>query len=69
MYIVVSEVVYIVVSELWPQRPNFIYKVIDLDIQVRYNDQVKLESVKTEGQFLHCSAKLFGVAFTAHRNW
>ena len=23
--------------------------------QVRYNDQVKFESIVTEGQFLHCS--------------
>lgn len=29
-------------------------------LQVRYNDQVKFESVKTEGQFLHCSVRLCG---------
>ena len=29
-------------------------------LQVRFNDQVKFESVKTEGQFLHCSARPCG---------
>ena len=29
-------------------------------LQVRYNDQIKFESVKAEGQFLHCSARTFG---------
>lgn len=29
-------------------------------LQVRYNDQVKFESVKTEGQFLHCSVRPCG---------
>ena len=27
--------------------------------QVQYGDQVKLESMKTEGQFLHCSGRTF----------
>lgn len=39
-------------------------------LQVRYNDQVKLESVKTEGQFLHCSTRLYKtVGFMVHPNW
>ena len=29
-------------------------------LQVRYNDQVKFESVMTEGQFLHCSLRPCG---------
>ena len=28
-------------------------------LQVHYKDKVKFESVKTEGQFLHCSSKRF----------
>ena len=32
--------------------------------EVRYNDQIKFESVKTEGQFLHCSASEYGNRFT-----
>jgi len=37
--------------------------------QVHYKDRVKFESLKTEGQFLHCSVKQFGDAFSAYRNW
>ena len=40
-----------------------------LYLQVHYNDQVKFESIKTEGQFLHCSSKMFGdVGFHVLRN-
>ena len=39
------------------------YKVRSVGDEVRYNDQVKFESVKTEGQFLHCSTKTFGSEF------
>ena len=40
------------------------YKVRSVGDEVRYNDQVKLESVKTEGQFLHCSAREYSNRFT-----
>ena len=32
--------------------------------EVHYNDQIKFESVKTEGQFLHCSATEYRDRFT-----
>ena len=38
--------------------------------EVRYSDQVKFESVATEGQFLHCSKKTFGdVKIKANKKW
>ena len=38
--------------------------------EVRYSDQVKFESVVTEGQFLHCSKKTFGdVKIKANKKW
>ncbi len=40
------------------------YKVRSVGDEVRYNDQVKFESVKTEGQFLHCSATEYRSRFT-----
>ena len=40
-----------------------------LFLQVHYKDQVKFESIKTEGQFLHCSGKTFGeVGFHVLKN-
>ena len=40
------------------------YKVRSVGDEVRYNDQIKFESVKTEGQFLHCSASEYRNRFT-----
>ena len=38
--------------------------------EVHYNDQVKLESVSTESQFLHCSKRTFGeVKISTNKNW
>ena len=37
--------------------------------EVRYNDQVKLESVKTEGQFVHCSSRPYKGTFSVLENW
>ena len=40
--------------------------------EVHYSDQVKLESVATEGQFLHCSKKTFGdseVQINVNKEW
>ena len=46
------------------------YKVQSVGEEVHYNDQVKLESVATEGQFLHCSQKTFGqVKININKNW
>ena len=37
---------------------------------MQYSDQVKFESVATEGQFLHCSKKTFGdVKIKANKKW
>jgi hypothetical protein len=35
------------------------YKVRSVGDEVRYNDQAKFESVRTEGQFLHCSSRCY----------
>ena len=43
------------------------YKVQSVGEEVHYNDQVKLESIATEGQFLHCSEKMFEVGI--NKNW
>ena len=46
------------------------YKVQSVGEEVHYNDQVKFESVATEGQFLHCSQKTFGqVKMNINKNW
>eukprot|EP00117_Sycon_ciliatum_P048000 scpid3078/ scgid34229/ Inositol 1,4,5-trisphosphate receptor type 1; IP3 receptor isoform 1; Type 1 inositol 1,4,5-trisphosphate receptor len=39
------------------------YKVRSVGDQVRVGDQIQLESVKTEGQFLHCSRSSFGAQY------
>ena len=40
-----------------------------MQIKVRFNDQVKFESMKTEGQFLHCSVQECGaVGFNVLEN-
>ena len=38
--------------------------IVNYDLQVHYDDQIKLESIKTPGQFLHVSAfhRSFGSA-------
>ena len=35
-------------------------KVQTVGEEVNYDDQIKFESVATEGQYLHCSQKTFG---------
>lgn len=46
------------------------YKVQSVGEEVHYNDQVKLESMAIEGQFLHCSEKTFGeVQVNINRDW
>ena len=46
------------------------YKVQSVGEEVHYSDQVKLESVATEGQFLHCSQKTFGeVQININKDW
>ena len=46
------------------------YKVQSVGEEVRYSDQVKLESVATEGQFLHCGEKTFGeVHININKDW
>lgn len=45
------------------------YKVRSVGDDVRFNDQVKFESVKTEGQFLHCSAQPYRGAFPVLAQW
>ena len=37
--------------------------------EVRYNDQVKFESLKTKGQFLHCSNHRFKDKFHVLKQW
>ena len=38
--------------------------------EVDYDDQIKFESLATEGQFLHCSEKTFGeVNINAFNEW
>ena len=44
------------------------YKVRSVGDEVRYNDQIKFESLKTEGQFLHCSATEYGLRFPVLEN-
>jgi inositol 1,4,5-triphosphate receptor type 1 len=45
------------------------YKVRSVGDEVRYNGQVKLESVKTEGQFLHCSSRPYKGEFAVLESW
>ena len=45
------------------------YKVRSVGDDVRFNDQVKFESVKTEGQFLHCSAHPYKGVFPVLAQW
>ena len=46
------------------------YKIHSVGHEVHYSDQVKFESVATEGQFLHCSKKTFGdVKIKANKKW
>lgn len=45
------------------------YKVRSVGDEVRFNDQIKLESVKTEGQFLHCSSRPYKGVFSVLENW
>ena len=46
------------------------YKVQSVGEEVHYNDQVKLESVAMEGQFLHCSRRTFGeVEININKDW
>jgi hypothetical protein len=46
------------------------YKIQSVGQEVQYSDQVKFESVATEGQFLHCSRKTFGdVKIKANKKW
>lgn len=44
------------------------YKVRSVGDDVLFNDQVKFESVKTIGQFLHCSLKKYGKDFKVQEN-
>ena len=46
------------------------YKIQSVGEAVHFSDQVKLESVATEGQFLHCSRKTFGeVHININKDW
>jgi hypothetical protein len=46
------------------------YKIQSIGEEIRFSDQVKLESVTTEGQFLHCSGKTFGeVHININKDW
>ena len=48
------------------------YKVQSVGEEVHYSDQVKFESVATEGQYLHCSCKTFGQVeknVNINKNW
>ena len=46
------------------------YKVQSVGEEVHFSDQVKLESVATEGQFLHCSKKTFReVHININKDW
>ena len=46
------------------------YKVQSVGEEVHFSDQVKLESIATEGQFLHCSRKTFGeVHININKDW
>ena len=45
------------------------YKVRSVGDEVRFNDQVKFESVKTEGQFLHCSSRPYKGVFSVLEQW
>ena len=45
-------------------------KVQTVGEEVDYDDQVKFESLATEGQYLHCSERTFGeVNINALREW
>ena len=45
-------------------------KVQTVGEEVNYDDQIKFESVATEGQFLHCSKRTFGeVNVNINSNW
>ena len=45
------------------------YKVRSVGNEVRYHDQVKFESIKTEGQFLHCSSHHYRRVFSVLEQW
>ena len=45
------------------------YKVRSVGDEVRYNDQAKFESVRTEGQFLHCSSRCYRNKFPVFEQW
>ena len=45
-------------------------KVQTVGEEVNYDDQIKFESLATEGQYLHCSKKTFGDAnINAFSDW
>ncbi len=45
-------------------------KVETVGEEVNYDDQIKFESVATEGQFLHCGRKTFGeLKVNANSKW
>ena len=48
--------------------PSKISNLFSSHGQVRYGDQIKVESVKAEEQFLHCSVRKFQKKFTVHAN-
>ena len=45
------------------------YKVRSVGDKVCYNDQVKFESLKTKGQFLHCSNHRYRDNFYVLKQW
>ena len=45
------------------------YKVRSVGDEVRYNDQIKFESLKTKGQFLHCSNHRYKDKFHVLELW
>ena len=45
------------------------YKVRSVGDKVCYNDQAKFESIRTEGQFLHCSSRRYGNKFPVLEQW
>jgi hypothetical protein len=45
------------------------YKVRSVGDEVRYNDQAKFESVRTEGQFLHCSSRYYMSELPVLEHW
>lgn len=45
------------------------YKVRSVGDEVRFSDQVKFESLKTTGQFLHCSSRPYRGVFPVLEEW